>query len=129
MIARAWLIVSVAGAFTTGIQQPSPPPGSQADARPAAVSGVVTDTAGKPLGGAAVWLTSSTGSRGLEMTDAKGRFVFTGVAPGPTLSISASKPGYLTGNLGETAAGIRTTFALAPGQWMNTANITLLRLS
>jgi hypothetical protein len=74
-------------------------------------------------------MTSSTGSRGLEMTDAKGRFVFTGVSPGPALSISASKPGYLTGNIGETAAGTRTSFALAPGQWMNTANITLLRLS
>jgi len=101
----------------------------------AAVSGVVTDaTTGRPVVGALVYLgfqgRGAVGRLSRQLTDEKGRFVFTDLPPGANYFMSASKPGYLTGRFGTGADGLLgSLIALVDGQWFKDGNITMQRMS
>jgi hypothetical protein len=64
------------------------------------------------------------------MTDRRGRFVFTGLAPANDYELTAGKAGYLDGAYGRRP--FRTTetslINLESGQWLQTADIALARL-
>jgi hypothetical protein len=99
-----------------------------------AISGVVTDgSTGAPIEGAFVVLTGSSGAVGqlsaswpTQLTDSKGRFVFTDLPAYSSYSLGASRPGYLNGGY-RRVPGI-TSFnplGLAEGQWFSDGHIKL----
>jgi hypothetical protein len=95
----------------------------------AAVSGVVTDYAThEPIAGARVFLApppKPPGRMAWELTDARGRFVFTNVPLGE-YGVRSEKPGYSGGQLG--GPGLNTeTITLTDGMWFKTANISLVK--
>jgi len=107
-------VLSVASAAAAQVPPPPPPPpgstmtfgdGSQADAAPTvgtgAISGVVTDgTTGAPIAGALIQLVGGAGQSGArprQMTDAKGRFIFTQLPAFRDYTLVASPVGYLDG--------------------------------
>lgn len=98
-----------------------------------AISGLVTDgVTGAPIEGAMVVLTGSGSAVGqlsaswpIQVTDSKGRFVFTDL-PASGYSLGASRPGYLNGGY-RRVPGI-TSFvqlSLAEGQWFSQGHIKL----
>ena len=100
-----------------------------------AISGVVTST-GAPLEGVRVALSGGFApSRPIngpvQMTDSKGRFIFTNLPPSPpatTYSLYASRPGYLRGGyrwVPDTSSP--DSFRLADGEWFREAHIKLSR--
>ena len=98
-----------------------------------AISGVVTDgSTGAPIEGALVALNGSSTVVGqlsaswpIQLTDSKGRFVFTDL-PASGYSLGASRPGYLNGGYrrvpGFTSS---TTLTLTEGQWFAEGHIKL----
>src|SRR5262247_4371195 len=85
-----------------GAQAVPPAPGTTQTPPPAAagaISGVVLDEAtGAPVADAVVYLAagrSPAGAQPRQFTDARGRFVFARLPPGPNYGVSASKTGYL----------------------------------
>jgi hypothetical protein len=114
-----------------------PPPAAPASPTgTGAVSGVVIDGAtGRPLAQAVVTarvegrsVTTPLAPRpiGQQITDTKGRFVFTDLAPADGYAISARHAGYFAGGYGApkgTTNGTRVV--LADGEWFNKVEITL----
>jgi hypothetical protein len=124
-------------------QTPPPKPGVPASANPltdsapegtAAVSGVVTDESTKqPIPGVMVYLgfqgRGAVGRLSRQISDDKGRFVFTDLAAGNLYFINTSKPGYLEGHFGTGAGGqLGGLITLADGQWFSQANVVMARL-
>ena len=100
------------------------------------ISGVVTDAStGAPLEGAVVSLTGSGApgqplvNRPPEMTDSKGRFIFTHLAPSTSYALNASRPGYLSGGYQRLPGvpGPGPGVSLAEGQWFRDGDIKLWR--
>jgi hypothetical protein len=99
-----------------------------------AISGVVTDgSTGAPIEGALVALNGSSSVVGqlspswpIQLTDSKGRFVFTDLPAYRGYSLGASRPGYLNGGYrrvpGVTSS---TTLTLTEGQWFSEGHIKL----
>jgi hypothetical protein len=94
----------------------------------AAISGVVYDgTSGQPLIGAIVTLTGPTaraggaGTSARMATDDKGRFIFMRLPPSDSYLLSAAMFGYVDGRT-------RARIALAEGQWIADAKVTLSKL-
>jgi hypothetical protein len=94
------------------------------------ISGVVTDgTSGLPLEGVLVQLSGGRpgpAGRPQQLTDARGRFVFTHLVQSSGYSISAAKLGYLDGGYrrlpGLTAT---TSINLRDGEWLPRADVQL----
>lgn len=96
----------------------------------AAVLGQVVDAhTSRGLGRVIVEMAKVDGSspRKRLVTDARGRFLITGLPDGDYL-IHASRSGYLDGTFGQRrAAGDGSTITLAYGQWINNVDISLWR--
>src|SRR5262245_18955412 len=96
--AVAGLVAMLAGgARLHGAQRGARPPAPQSTG---AISGVVVDGSGRPIGGAVVLL--GTTGRGLlrpsqQLSDSKGRFVFPNLPPSDQYFLNASKFGFLDG--------------------------------
>ena len=118
--------------------RPAPPPGAaqtpEAETPPvgtSAVSGVVTDGAtGHPIAGAFVRLSGAgrggPGAMPRQMTDARGRFIFTRLPAFESYTLSVSKPGYFDGSYKETPGiGVVVRLELRDGQWFQDADVTL----
>ncbi len=138
--------VAVANVAAAQTPPPPPPPGSnmtfgdgnQADAAPVvgtgSISGIVTDgTTGAPVAGALVQLVGGAGqagSRPRQMTDAKGRFIFTQLPAFPDYTLIASRVGYLEGGYRrQPGAPIQVRIGLKDGEWFTGGNITMYRPS
>lgn len=130
LVARVVLVVLIgmAARSVTGAGQ-----GTASDPSLAgALSGVVVDGAtGRPIAGAVVSLgpasaPSLRGSLGRQITDSRGRFVFTGVAPNE-LVLSASHAGYLDGGYSQTREPGTSSkmFSLSADQWLSDVRIEL----
>lgn len=96
-----------------------------------AISGVVTDgKTGLPIEGALVHLTgggqSPSGPRPGQMTDARGRFVFTHLPVFSDYVLSAARAGYMLGGYKRTP-GVPAVgrIALRDREWLQTADIQL----
>jgi hypothetical protein len=125
------VFLAAAGAGSAG-QLPIPPtpppePGS------GAVSGVIVDhTTGQPVADAIVAIsqraTPVTSQFARQVTDGRGRFVFTGLAGPANYFLSADKSGYFPGGFGrdEPDAPVRP-LALADGQWRANVTVWLFR--
>ncbi|HEX5068593.1 MAG TPA: carboxypeptidase regulatory-like domain-containing protein [Vicinamibacterales bacterium] len=97
---RRTLAVLLAGAVNFGQQAP-PSTGTPAAAT-AVIAGTIVDAAtATPIDGAVVHISPSSGTlpSPLQLTDAKGRFLFTNL-PAGSYSLRASKTGYLDGAYG-----------------------------
>lgn len=131
---------------TVAAAQPPPPPppgsamtfgdGNQGETPPVtgtgAISGIVTDgTTGAPVAGALVQLVGGAGQAGArprQMTDAKGRFVFTQLPAFPDYTLVASRVGYLDGGYRRTpGAPAQVRIGLKDGEWFTGGNITMYR--
>jgi hypothetical protein len=66
--------------------------------------------------------------RNQELTDARGRFVFTDLPAVAGYYIATSAPGYAGGGLGSQGA-LSGRISLADGQWFSAANVSMMRLS
>jgi len=99
----------------------------------AAISGAVTDaTTKEPIPGVMVYLgfqgRGAVGRLSRQITDAKGRFVFTDLPAGSLFFINASKLGYLEGHFGLGAGGLLGgLITVADGQWFREANVVMSR--
>ena len=99
----------------------------------AAISGVVTEaTTKEPIPGVMVYLgfqgRGAVGRLSRQITDAKGRFVFTDLPAGTLFFINASKLGYLEGHFGVGAGGLLGgLISLSDGQWFREANVAMSR--
>jgi hypothetical protein len=96
-----------------------------------ALSGVVTDgKTGLPLEGALVHLTGGgqapSGPRPGQVTDSKGRFIFTHLPPFADYVVSAARAGYLSGGY-KRAPGVTTAarIALGDAEWLQSADVQL----
>jgi hypothetical protein len=101
-----------------------------------AISGVVTDgSTGAPIEGALVVLTGgvSVGVVGqapaswpAQLTDSKGRFVFTDLPAQGGYSLGATRPGYLTGGYRRVPGMLSgVQLSLTEGQWFSEGHIKL----
>jgi hypothetical protein len=104
-------------------------PAAQADA---AISGVVRDgTTRQPVPGAVVELRAPSTGAPLaritrQVTDDRGRFVFRELAAGEGYSLRASRPGYVTGDFGQSVTfGPAGRITLDEGEWFPSADISL----
>lgn len=95
------------------------------------ISGLVSDAeTGAPLPNVLVRLNVSNGNIAgrvtREVTDGKGRFVFSNLPARDDYQVVASLPGYFDAAYGQTSLRPGTTsIALESGQWFGNANITL----
>lgn len=143
--ATAWLLTGVAvseaapqvvstsssaGGVTTTVTQSQGTDDTTPKFGTGAISGVVTDgSSGAPLAGVFVQLSGGGGpaaSRPGQMTDARGRFVFTHLPASADFSIAAARPGYISGGYKRTPgvpAAVR--IALRDAEWMQTADVQL----
>ena len=114
--------------------QPASNPNDLASEGTAALSGVVTDaTTHEPIPGVMVYLgfqgRGAVGRLSRQISDDKGRFVFTDLAAGSLYFINASKFGYLDGHFGVGAGGLLGgLITLTDGQWLSTTNVVMQRL-
>ena len=101
-----------------------------------AISGVITDgKTHRPIAGALVYLGiqnyGPVGRTSRQITDPKGRFVFTNLPAADTFFLNASKAGYNEGHYGDTGpvtSGVASgLIRLTTGQWFPQANIPLWR--
>ena len=94
------------------------------------ISGVVVDAAsGEPIPGALVTLSPGTrqrpGQLPAQLTDQKGRFLFSGVLPYDRFALGASKIGYFDGKYGWGNAA--ALVELKSGEWLRDLTIRLAR--
>lgn len=95
-----------------------------------AISGVVTDGSTlAPLAGAFVHLSGAgvpTAARMGQLTDGRGRFLFTHLPAFPDYVVSVTRPGYMAGGY-KRVPGLLTVarIALRDAEWMQTADVTL----
>jgi len=107
-----------------------------------AISGVVTDgVTGLPLEGAVVQLSGGGGvavvpvsgggvaaPRPGQITDARGRFIFTHLPAFPDYALSASRAGYMPGGYKRVPGVLSVTrIALRDGEWVTNADVKLWR--
>jgi hypothetical protein len=96
-----------------------------------AISGTVVDSAtGAPLVGAVVSLSvtsrAAIGRGTREVTDGRGRFLFTRLSAHDDYQVNAARPGYFDGAYGQTSLRPSPArIALSEGQWFATATIAL----
>ncbi len=135
----SWLVlVAMCGIGPTvvapeAIQQLPDPPAAGQPAGSGAISGVVRDAATRrPIPGAVVYV--GVQGRGpvsrfsRQVTDAAGRFVFTGLPASDSFFLQASKPGYFEGSYGRRgAAGVPGRIALGEADWVDDAVIEMWR--
>ena len=101
----------------------------------AAISGVVTDaTTGQPITGVMVYLgyqgRGAVGRLSRQISDERGRFVFSDLPAGNLFFINASKPGYVDGHYGVGAGGqLGGLITVTDGQWFSDARIVMSRLA
>lgn len=141
IIARRWrllLVVSLCS-LTVGVPIAQQPAGGVPQAAPAAtegtaaVSGVVIDaTTRQPIAGVMVYLgfqgRGAVGRLSRQISDEKGRFVFTDLPAGNNYFINASKFGYLEGHYGVGAGGLLGgLITVTDGQWFRDATIVMQR--
>lgn len=98
----------------------------------AAISGVVVDgVTRQPLAGVIVELRAPSGGAVLarltrQVSDDRGRFVFSDLAAGSGYTLQATKAGYVNGVYGQAVMfGPTGRITLAAGEWFPTANIAL----
>jgi hypothetical protein len=95
------------------------------------ISGTITDVStGAPIVGAVVSLSvasrASIGRDVREITDGRGRFVFTKLPAHDDYQVSAAMPGYFNGSYAQTSQRPNTPrIAITDGQWFPNANIAL----
>lgn len=127
------LITALAGVATVAAQNvpPSRRPGT------GAITGVVIDgDTKKPVAGALVYLGmvgyGPVGERSRQITDAKGRFVYSNLPASDIYFMNVSKAGYLDGHYGERAPSASTLSSgrikLTDGQWFDGATVMVWRL-
>ena len=101
-----------------------------------AISGVVSDgKTHRPVAGALVYLGlqnyGPVGRTSRQITDPKGRFVFTNLPAADAFFLNASKAGYAEGHYGDTGpvtSGVASgLIRLTTGQWFAQANVPLWR--
>jgi hypothetical protein len=129
--ASALLLVIAAFSRAAG-QQPLPQSGPPPVAGTGAISGVVVDgSTNTPLAGVVVFLgpanRQSIGQPLNQLTDDKGRFVFTNLGPvSDGYYINATKFGYTAGHYGP---GAGRQIPLADGEWFANARVVMYRPS
>ena len=130
----AAVVATAAGVAQTPAPLPAQSPAPATPAASAAISGSVTDAlTGRPLAGAIVSLRPPIGSTTgplirltRQLTDDRGRFVFTGLPPGDGYTISTVQPGYVDGAFGQSAMlAPPSRIVLREGQWFPDANIQM----
>lgn len=137
MAAMVWLrsisFVTLATVSVTLFAQ-SVPPSRQTGT--GAISGVVIDAdTRRPIAGALVYLGMAgygpVGAQSQQITDAKGRFVYTDLPASNIYFMNVSKAGYINGHYGDRAASTSNLapgrIALAAGQWFDQATILMWR--
>jgi 5-hydroxyisourate hydrolase-like protein (transthyretin family) len=116
-------------------QGPPPPPTFRAPGSAAAategtgvISGLVVDArTGAPLADAKVTLSQRATGQHRQLTDTKGRFIFSHLGAGDDyISLRASKPGYFDGVYGARDDKAQS-ITLADGQWVQGLRIELVR--
>lgn len=95
-----------------------------------AISGVVTDgVTGRPIAGAVIYVGMAGragGGNSRQLTDPKGRFVFTDLPAHDQYFLNASGFGYVNGGYGQTPLRpSQTRIRLAQGEWFKDAHIQL----
>lgn len=132
VVTRAAAIVFIA-TWTSGVGQPQPAP------RPIGtgiISGVIRDGhTGRPIAGALVYVgitgRGPAGPMSRQLTDPKGRFVFTDLPESDSFFLNASKAGYHDGHYGDTgpvSAGVGAGLVkLGKGDWFRDANIPMFK--
>ncbi|HWB14805.1 MAG TPA: carboxypeptidase-like regulatory domain-containing protein [Vicinamibacterales bacterium] len=91
------------------------------------ISGVVVDArTGAPLTDAMVTLTGRGIGALRQLSDAKGRFIFSQLVAGDYVSLHAAKPGYFDGAYG-ARDGKSQPVTLADGQWLQDLRVELVR--
>jgi hypothetical protein len=91
------------------------------------ISGVVVDArTGAPLTDAMVTLTGRGIGALRQLSDAKGRFIFSQLVAGDYVSLRAAKPGYFDGAYG-ARDGKSQPVTLADGQWLQDLRVELVR--
>jgi hypothetical protein len=96
------------------------------DAATGAISGRVLDGPSRtPIADAIVTL-NVRGDPRRQLTDARGRFVFTGVPPSTSYNLNVLKAGYLSAEFGPGAAA-RRPIALEAGTWIGDEELSLWR--
>lgn len=140
-VAVGVVVAGLAGSTPRAWHQvrPAAPPGAaqaQEEAPPVgtgAISGVVTDgETGQPIPGAIVSLSGAgRGGPGVmprQMTDARGRFIFTRLPAFGDYTLAASKEGYFDGWYKETP-GLRALvrIEIRDGEWLQNADVSLWR--
>jgi hypothetical protein len=101
----------------------------------AAISGVVVDDGtGQPVADAFVQLGSialrdSPEVQQIQLTDARGRYVFTSLPAGADYAVSVQKAGYFDGAVGvmPCSTGAPARVAVLDGQWVDDANVRMCR--
>jgi hypothetical protein len=129
VVACVWALVQAPGAAQQVIP-PFVPPGA-ATAPPvgtAVISGLVVDRrTDTPVTDVMVTLTRRSTGALRQLTDAKGRFIFSQLGAGDDyISLRASKPGYFDGAYG-ARDGKAQPITLADGQWLQDLRIELVR--
>ena len=121
---------SSAGDVTTTVTNIPPAPVTPAFGT-GAISGIVTDgRTGLPLEGVVVHLSgggaAASAPRPGQLTDARGRFVFTHLPAFPDYVIAAARAGYMAGGY-KRAPGILTAtrIAIRDTEWLQTADVEL----
>jgi hypothetical protein len=126
-------LITICSAFTTLSAQKVPlsrQPGT------GAISGVVIDAVTKrPIAGALVYLGMANygpvGSRSRQITDAKGRFVYTDLPATDLYFINVDKAGYIGSHYGDRGPSFinfsNPHITLAEGQWFDKATIQMWR--
>lgn len=123
MLAAALAAGDLAGAQDAAQQPP--------DTGTSAISGVVTDgLTGRPIAGAVVYVgitgRGAAGRVSRQLTDRKGRFVFTDLPAHDQYFLNASGFGYVNGGYGATPVRpAPTRIRLADGEWFKDAHIQL----
>lgn len=116
-------------ALLAGQLTQSPSTKQQESLKTAAITGVVTDAvSGAAIPGAMVTLTGGGATRPRQMTDARGRFVFTDLPPSAGYVLTAAAFGYLEGGYRRPPGDPATVrIPIAEGQWFADANVRLWR--
>jgi len=131
---RGFLLCCITGASVlASAQSPNPfnPQAQPAARADAAISGVIVDeTTKQPIADAVVSLGAMVGPREIsramrhQFSDARGRFVFTGIAAGKGYTIQAAKSGYFDGRYGGSHF---LPISVADGEWIRNITVTLRR--
>lgn len=130
---RLFLLITLACAFATLHAQNVP---LSRQTGTGAISGVVIDAVTKrPIAGALVYLGMANygpvGSRSRQITDAKGRFVYTDLPAADIYFMNVDKPGYIGSHYGDTGPSpinfSNPHITLAEGQWFDKVTIQMWR--